>query len=76
MGDKLNSPCTGVCTVHHEARICIGCLRSVEEIARWKMYGDQERAEILAQLPGRAGLVPQRRRRRRRPAGPTGQGQD
>ncbi|WP_138464908.1 DUF1289 domain-containing protein [Poseidonocella sp. HB161398] len=65
MGDKANSPCTGVCTVHHEARLCIGCLRTVEEISRWKFYSDEERAAVMAELPSRAGQVPQRRRRRR-----------
>ncbi|WP_108258341.1 DUF1289 domain-containing protein [Mangrovicoccus ximenensis] len=63
MADKVKSPCTGVCTVHHEARLCIGCLRSVEEISRWKFFSDAEREAVMAELPSRAGRVPQRRRR-------------
>ncbi len=66
MADSVKSPCTGVCTVHHEARICIGCLRTVEDIARWKFYSDAEREAVIAALPARADQVPQRRRRRRR----------
>jgi predicted Fe-S protein YdhL (DUF1289 family) len=33
--DGVDSPCIRVCTVHPGARICTGCLRSIDEIARW-----------------------------------------
>ncbi len=34
-------------------RYCLGCKRSLGEIARWSEMGDAERAEIAAQLPSR-----------------------
>ena len=36
-----------------EDRYCLGCLRTLGEIARWGEMGDAERAAITAQLPAR-----------------------
>lgn len=59
--DEIDSPCISVCVVHPEARICTGCLRSIDEISRWSRMSATERAEITAALPGRAGLLRKRR---------------
>lgn len=59
--NEVESPCVKICVVHPEARICVGCRRSIDEIARWSgMTSDQRRA-IMAELPGRAGLLAKRR---------------
>jgi predicted Fe-S protein YdhL (DUF1289 family) len=34
-------------------RYCLGCKRTLGEIARWSAMGDAERAVIVAQLPAR-----------------------
>jgi len=52
----VQSPCTGVCTLGPN-RLCIGCLRSSEEIGRWPGYSEQERRRILADLPNRLGAL-------------------
>ena len=31
--EEVESPCVKICIVHPEARICIGCYRTGEEIA-------------------------------------------
>ena len=49
----IPSPCVNVCMLHPESELCIGCRRTVEEIARWTGYSDEERRRILAELPGR-----------------------
>ena len=49
----IESPCTRVCVVHPTANLCIGCGRSLDEIARWIDFDAAERARILAQLPAR-----------------------
>ena len=36
-----------------EQRHCMGCLRTLGEIARWGEMSDGERAAIVAQLPAR-----------------------
>ncbi|WP_442971011.1 DUF1289 domain-containing protein [Roseovarius sp. D0-M9] len=58
---EVQSPCIRVCVVHPEARLCTGCLRSIDEIARWSRMTDGERAEIMAALPDRARLLRKRR---------------
>jgi uncharacterized protein len=53
----IESPCTRVCVVHPARRLCIGCGRSLDEIARWIDLGDAERARIMAQLPARVAAM-------------------
>ena len=48
-----DSPCTKVCVMDGEQRYCVGCLRTLGEIARWGEMGDEERAAVVAQLPAR-----------------------
>ena len=59
--DEVQSPCIRVCVVHPEARICTGCLRSIEEITRWSRLTNDQRREVMADLPGRAHLLRKRR---------------
>ena len=33
--EAVESPCIKVCVVHPEARLCMGCYRSIEEITGW-----------------------------------------
>lgn len=52
--DGLPTPCIGVCALDAAGR-CRGCLRSIDEIARWKDMSDAERRHYLESvLPGRA----------------------
>jgi predicted Fe-S protein YdhL (DUF1289 family) len=59
--DEIESPCIKVCVVHPEARICTGCLRSIDEITRWSRMTPAERRDVMAALPDRAGLLKKRR---------------
>ncbi len=52
--DEIDSPCVKVCMIHPESRICLGCSRTADEIARWSRMSDAERTRILADLPGRS----------------------
>lgn len=58
---EVQSPCIRVCVVHPEARICTGCLRSIDEITRWSKMSDDQRSTIMDELPGRAALLRKRR---------------
>lgn len=58
---ETDSPCIRVCVVHPEARICTGCYRTTDEISRWSRMSQQERQEIMAELPGRAPQLKKRR---------------
>lgn len=59
--NEVESPCVKICVVHPNARICIGCFRSVEEITQWSRMSPAERARIMDELPNRKGQVAQRR---------------
>ena len=58
---EIESPCVKICVVHPEARLCVGCLRSIDEIGGWSRMSVEERRAVMAELPGRAGLLRQRR---------------
>jgi predicted Fe-S protein YdhL (DUF1289 family) len=49
----IKTPCKSICVLHPTLRLCLGCGRSLEEIARWVELTDTARAEIMAQLPAR-----------------------
>jgi len=54
---SISSPCNRICVVHPASRLCIGCGRSLDEIAGWIALSETERRQIMAQLPARlAGL--------------------
>ena len=59
--DEIRSPCVKVCVIHPEARICAGCMRTVEEIRDWSRMSSEERERIMAELPGRAPRLARRR---------------
>ncbi len=55
------SPCKKVCVIHPDSRLCIGCLRTAEEIAAWPGMTPEERRAKMAELPGREGRLARRR---------------
>lgn len=59
--DEVQSPCVKTCVIHPAARICVGCLRSIEEISRWGAMSGAERSAVLEALPLRAGTLTKRR---------------
>jgi predicted Fe-S protein YdhL (DUF1289 family) len=59
--DEVESPCNSVCVVHPEARICVGCYRSIDEITQWSRLAAEERRRIMEELPGRASRLGTRR---------------
>ena len=59
--NEIESPCVKICVVHPEARICTGCYRSIDEIARWSRMTPEERRDIMSALPDRASMLKKRR---------------
>ena len=59
--DEIQSPCVKLCVVHPEERLCVGCLRSMEEIATWSRLTHEARAAVMADLPARAPRLAKRR---------------
>jgi predicted Fe-S protein YdhL (DUF1289 family) len=64
--EPVESPCVKICVVHPESRLCLGCHRSVEEIAAWGRMSPAERRAVMAELPARADKVRPVRRGGRR----------
>jgi hypothetical protein len=49
----IKTPCIKVCVVDGESGLCLGCFRQLQEVAGWARFTDEERAAIMADLPGR-----------------------
>ena len=49
----MKTPCINVCQMEPRLGLCLGCKRTLDEIARWGAMSDQERDRILAELPRR-----------------------
>ena len=49
----IATPCIKLCIVDGESGLCMGCFRSLPEVARWGRLDDGERAEIMAGLADR-----------------------
>lgn len=58
---EIESPCVRICVLHPEAKLCTGCYRTGDEIARWSRMHPDERREIMAELPSRAPQLARRR---------------
>jgi predicted Fe-S protein YdhL (DUF1289 family) len=52
---RVPSPCNKTCTMDAEGRYCIGCHRTLDEIAGWGAMTDEERRAVLAELDARRG---------------------
>lgn len=55
------SPCRKVCVMDPRAGLCVGCLRTAEEIAAWPAMAPDARRALMAELPGREGRLRVRR---------------
>lgn len=51
--DDIPSPCIGVCRLDPAGETCEGCLRTVDEIARWSGARPAERLAILRAVDAR-----------------------
>ena len=47
------SPCTQLCSLDAESGWCLGCLRSIEEIATWGALDDAGKERVLAAVESR-----------------------
>jgi hypothetical protein len=51
------TPCVKVCIVDGESGLCLGCYRTLGEVASWSSYSETDRHEIMAALPARRGRI-------------------
>lgn len=50
---KTASPCNGICIMDEDTELCVGCLRTSDEIANWEDYSDEQRAEVMRKITQR-----------------------
>ena len=49
----IDSPCVDICNTDPESDLCVGCGRTVEEIANWIIFSDKEKKKLLIELEKR-----------------------
>ena len=49
-----DSPCTGICTIDPQSKLCIGCWRTLAEIGAWSRLSYTQRQVLRAALAKRA----------------------
>jgi hypothetical protein len=49
----IKSPCINVCRIDAAQDVCVGCYRTLDEIARWRQMTDSERDQVFEALPAR-----------------------
>lgn len=49
----IKTPCVQVCAVDDESGLCLGCFRTIEEIAAWSRLSEATRGAVMAELPER-----------------------
>lgn len=49
----ISSPCIKLCAVSGQNGLCIGCGRTLREIASWGSLEEPARQAIMAELPAR-----------------------
>ncbi len=47
---NAGSPCVGVCRLDEHGVYCVGCLRTLSEIAAWSKLTEIEKSHILSDL--------------------------
>jgi predicted Fe-S protein YdhL (DUF1289 family) len=53
----IATPCVQVCMIDGESGLCLGCHRTLPEVAQWSRYSDEERARLMRELPTRRGGI-------------------
>lgn len=59
--NEIESPCVKICVIHPDAKICLGCYRTIPEIGAWSSISASERRRIMDDLPARAASLVKRR---------------
>jgi len=49
-GEEVASPCVQICIIEPGDGLCVGCARTLDEIASWGAMSSDERRGVLKQL--------------------------
>ncbi len=53
----ISTPCVKVCVIDPRSALCVGCGRSLAEIAAWSAMSEAERGIVMAGLGERLALA-------------------
>jgi predicted Fe-S protein YdhL (DUF1289 family) len=53
----IATPCIKVCVIDGASGLCLGCYRSLTEVASWQKLSEAERAAIMDELAARRSLI-------------------
>lgn len=57
------SPCVSVCVLDPVGTgVCVGCGRTLDEVAAWSQMTNAQRREVVARAPGRLAALRERNR--------------
>jgi uncharacterized protein len=54
MTTSTPSPCISICQMSPKTGLCVGCHRTIDEIAHWSALTDDEKLDVLALVDERA----------------------
>ena len=50
---SVASPCVNICQINPDTGLCLGCLRTLDEIACWLEYSSTEKLAVLERIDER-----------------------
>lgn len=53
----IRTPCVKVCIVDGESGLCLGCYRTLGEIAAWATLPAETRDQVMSELAARRGRI-------------------
>lgn len=53
----IKTPCVQVCAVDGQSGLCLGCFRTLREIAGWTRLSPEERDRVMSELPMRRDRI-------------------
>lgn len=53
----IETPCLRICVIDEATGFCIGCGRTIVEIASWTSYSSEERKRVMAGLSDRLSTL-------------------
>ncbi|WP_300574609.1 DUF1289 domain-containing protein [Phenylobacterium sp.] len=53
----IKTPCIKVCVIDGQSSLCLGCFRTLAEVAGWARLSPEDREAVMAELPSRRDRI-------------------
>jgi predicted Fe-S protein YdhL (DUF1289 family) len=53
----IKTPCIKVCVIDGQSSLCLGCFRTLAEVAGWARLSPEDREVVMAELPSRRDRI-------------------